>query len=88
VWHSSLSFPATKQVHEVTKEEAIRTIGREMRRLRKLKEPSPQQLQRADAIRNLILLWQSLTTAEPEPLPKPLTYEERVRMVEAERKEK
>jgi len=88
VFHSSLIFPARKKAHEVTKEELTTTLGREIRRLRKLKDPSPQQLQRADAIRNLIILWREMSAPVVEPPAKPLTYEERVRMVETERKEK
>lgn len=85
VFHSSLVFLAkSKAAHEVTKEELATTLGREIRRLRKLKEPTPQQLQRADAIRNLIILWREMSAPVVEPMPKSLTYAERVRMVETE----
>jgi len=89
VFHSSLVFLAKpKAAHEVTKEELATTLGREIRRLRKLKDPTPQQLQRADAIRNLIILWREMSAPVVEPLPKQLSFDEKMRMIEAERKEK
>lgn len=90
VWHSSLNSTTTKKTHDLTKEEASRTVGRELRRLRKLKDPSPLQLQRANEMRNLIQLWISLTAApavEP-PSPKLLTLAEKLKLLESERKEK
>jgi hypothetical protein len=85
VFHSSLIFPAIKKSHEVTAEELATTLGREIRRLRKLKDPSPQQLQRADAIRNLIILWREMSTPQIEPPPKPLTFAEKVKAFEEEK---
>ena len=79
VFHSSLVFLAkSKAAHEVTKEELLATLGREIRRLRKRKDPSPLQLQRASEIRSLIQLWQSLTAPVIEPPAKSLTFQERV----------
>lgn len=88
VWHSSLTFPVAKKAHEVTKEELLATLGAEIRRLRKRKDPTPLQLQRASEIRNLIELWISLNTPVVEPLPKPLTLAEKLKILESERKEK
>jgi len=89
VFHSSLVFLAkSKAAHEVTKEELIATLGREIRRLRKRRDPSPLQLQRASEIRNLIELWISLTAPVVEPLPKSLTLAEKIKKLEGERKEK
>jgi len=82
VFHSSLTFPATKKSHEVTAQELISTIEREIRRLRK--DKSLPAISRADAIRNLILVWREMSVPQVEPPPKQLTYAERVRMVEAE----
>jgi hypothetical protein len=86
VFHSSLTFPVAKKANEITKEEAIRTVGRELRCLRRRRDLDP--LQRSSEIRSLIQLWQSLTAPEVEPPAKPLTYAEKVRMLESEGKRK
>ena len=85
VFHTSLDFAASKKAYPVTKDELLATLGREIRRLRKRKEPSPLQLQRASELRNLIELWISLNTPVVEPMPKPLTFAEKLKMLEGER---
>jgi hypothetical protein len=81
VFHSSLSFPGQHRSSELTKEEAIRTVTQAIRALRKTQR---DPVERADALRNLIVLWQSLTVPEVEPPPRPLTSAERIKKIELE----
>lgn len=82
VFHSSLSFPGQRQRSDLTKAEVIRTIGREIRVLRRAKGANP--VERADALRNLILVWQQLSAPKPEPVVRPMSFKERVREFESE----
>jgi hypothetical protein len=80
VFHSKLTFPAANRSHDFTKPEAVRTVGREIRALRR--DKALKGIARAETIRNLILLWQSLTAPEAEPppgfsYPQPLEYRDR-----------
>jgi len=84
LFHSNLTFPAKKKTHEATAQKFIVTLEREVNRLRKMKDLPP--LQRASEIRNLIELWISLNTPVVEPLPKPPTFEEKLKKFEEEGK--
>jgi len=80
-FHSKRNSFAVQRAAEFTKAEAIKIIGQEIRVLRKSKGANP--VDKAEALKDLILLWQSLTA--PEPTPKPLTWAERAKLFEGER---
>jgi hypothetical protein len=84
-FHSKRNSFAAQRASDFTRAEAIQTVGKEIRVLRRAKGVNP--VERADALRNLILLWQSLATPEVEPPPKPLTLAEKLKKLEDERKE-
>ena len=85
-FHSKRNSFAVLRASEFTKQEAIKIIGQEIRVLRKSKGASP--VERAEALKDLVLLWQSLIAPEPEPSVKSLTWAERVAKLEKEKKEK
>lgn len=85
VFHSQLSFPGQHRSSELTKAEIARIIGQEIRSLRRAKATEPRDvIGKADALRKLVALWQTLTAPEVEPPPRPLTSAERIKKIEQE----
>jgi len=84
-FHSKRNSFAVRREADFTKAEAVKIIGKEIRVLRKAKR---DPVERADALRNLVLLWQSLTAPEVEPPAKTLTWAERAKLFDEERKGK
>ena len=85
-FHSKRNSFAVRREAEFTKAEAVKIIGQEIRALKKSKQANP--VERAEALKDLVLLWQSLIAPEPEPSVKPLTWDERVAEFEKEKKGK
>jgi len=81
-FHSQRNSFAVQRAAEFTKAEAIKTVGKEIRVLRKSKGAAP--VDKAEALKDLVLLWQSLTAPEVEPPAKALTWAERVAEFESE----
>ena len=73
-FHSKRNSFAVQRASDFTKQEAVKTVGTEIRVLRKAKRADP--VGRATSLKDLIQLWQSLTA--PEPPAKSLTWAERV----------
>ena len=83
-FHSRRNSFAVLRAAEFTKAEAIKIISQEIRILKKSKRVDP--IGKASALKDLILLWQSLSA--PEPPAKSLTFAERAKLFDEERKGK
>jgi len=79
-FHSKRNSFAVQRAAEFTKAEAIKIMGQEIRILKKSKGANP--VDKAEALKDLVQLWQSLTA--PEPPAKSLTWAERVAEFESE----
>ena len=75
-FHSKRNSFGAQREADFTKAEAIKTVGKEIRVLKKSKGADP--VEKAEALKDLIQLWQSLTLPVVEPPAKALTFAERV----------
>ena len=85
-FHSKRNSFAVLRASEFTKAEAVKIIGKEIRVLKKSKGANP--VDKAEALKDLVLLWQSLTAPEVELPLKSLTWAQRVAEFEKEKKGK